>query len=215
MEDIEIVVEFKNLSDTMVKQLFRFTDSRPHEKRYEEGNHVNLRISTENQSPAIILAETKVSTYFGFGIFALCFLVVYMLGTLVVHYHLFSNGNGWRFITLMHPWVFTPFCGMLFFKFIIGVSTGLISSDPKAEEKLILYGRKAEAIVQRADQTGTYINEQPQLKFVLKYADYTGKSHSVTFKKIIPLTQLHTIQAGGTQNILYLPNDPEKIIFAD
>lgn len=80
------------------------------------------------------------------------------------------------------------------------------------EENLVLYGKKATAVVQRADQTGTYINEQPQIKYILQYNDDKGQQHLVTLKKIVPLTQLHYVNTG-TQDILYLPDDPEKIVF--
>jgi len=213
MEDIEIIVQFKNLSDTMVNYSFQFTDSSPHEKRYEQGNRVNLRLATEDQFPGVMLADTQPSFSSKFGIFILLFIIVYMVGTFIAHYHFYSNGNGWRFITLWHPWVFTPFEGLLFYG-LTGILTRNFGGSAKQDEKLILHGRKAEATVQRADQTGTYINEQPQIKFMLKFDDYKGQTHNVVLKKIVQLTELHSV-GTGTRNILYLPENPEKIMFVD
>ena len=212
-EEIEIIVQFKNLTDTLVNYTFQFTDSRPHERRFEEGNHVNLRLATEDQFPGVILADARTSFSSKYGIFFLFFIVVYMIGTFIAHYHFYSNGNGWRFITLWHPWVFTPFEGLLIYGFA-GRLIGMIGGNPKQEEKLILYGRKAEATVQRADETGTYINEQPQIKFMLKYIDYQGQTQNVILKKIVPLTELYSAKTG-TRNILYLPENPDQIMFVD
>src|SRR5690606_39256030 len=127
------------------------------------------------------------------------------------HYTMFSNGNGWRFISLWHPWVMTPFLGLLLFN-VTGIFGRFFGGKQEHEENLLLYGKKTTAIVQRADQTGTYINEQPQIKYILQYADDKGKQHVVTLKKIVLLTDLHRVNTG-TQDILYLPDDPKKITF--
>lgn len=212
-ETIEIAVQFKNFSDTPVKYHFEFTDSKPHEKRYEQGSNINLRLSTKQQSPRVILADTKTLFSWKFGIFATSFVVVYMIATFIFHYALFSDGNGWRFITLWHPWVLTPFSGLFFFN-IVTIFGKLFGDSQKTEEELLLYGKKTTATIQHTEQTGTYINEQPQIKYTLKFTDHAGQTRVVTLKKIVPLTRLHAVNTG-TQNILYLPDNPEKITFID
>jgi len=210
---LEIVVEFQNLSNTLVKNVFEFTDSRPHERRFEVGNNINLRLSTTQQSPGIVMADIQTKFSWKFGLIATSFVVLYMVGTFIVHYRIFSEGNGWRFISFWHPWVMTPYMGLFFFNMtkMIGRFFG---GKHAHDEDLLLYGKKATAIVQRAEQTGTYINEQPQMKYILKFTDDKGVEHVVTLKRIVLLTDLHRANTG-TQNILYLPDDPEKITFVD
>src|SRR5690606_9434242 len=130
-----------------------------------------------------------------FGLLATFFVILYMVATFIFHYTMFSNGNGWRFISLWHPWVMTPFLGLLLFN-VTGIFGRFFGGKQEHEENLLLYGKKTTAIVQRADQTGTYINEQPQIKYILQYADDKGKPHVVTLKKIVLLTDLHRVNTG-------------------
>lgn len=208
---IEMTVEFTNLSNTVVRYTFAFTDTKPHEKRYDIGKTINLRLSMDSQSSGFIIEGMEGRVSFGFGFFAIAFVVLYMVITFLVHYALFSNGHGWRFLSLWHPWIMTPVMGLLLFN-TSGLIGRLFGGRHGEEEDLVLYGKKTTAVVQHAEQTGTYINEQPQIKYILQYNDDKGKQHLVTLKKIVPLTQLHDVNTG-TQDILYLPEDPEKIMF--
>lgn len=210
-EHIEIVVRFRNFTGTEVIHSFEITDSKPYLKRYEEGNDIDLRLDMQPHSPGVVIADAKAQFSWTFGVIATSFVIIYMIVTFAVHYFFFSNGEGWRFITLWHPWVTTPFFGL----FLFGLTGGkLFHGRKKTEANLLLYGKRATATVHRADQTGVYINEQPQIKYVLQFTDDRGESHSVTLKKIVPLTHLHTISTG-TQDILYLPEDPQKIMFVE
>lgn len=211
-EEIEILVQFKNLNNTFVTHYFQFVDSQPHKNRFEEGNSIQLRLNTNGQSPAVIIQETQVKFSPKSGIIILVFLVFYMMVTFAAHYYFFSNGTGWRFLSLLHPWVITPFWALIIFGGFSKLIHTLKGKNTKQEEQLLLYGKSATAIIQRADETGTYINEQPQIKFVLKFSDDKSVSHTVSFKKVIPLTQLHRYHTGS-QNILYLPDNPQTVMF--
>lgn len=211
-EDLEINVEFKNFSGTLVQHNFEFTDSQPYSRRYEEGSSINLRLNKAGTAPAVLLADTKTQLSAGPGTLAVSFVILYAVATFIGHYMIFSEGNGWRFITLWHPWVFTPFTA--YFIFNIGGLFGKMFGGTSASDKLLLYGKRVTAKVQRAEQTGTYINEQPQIKYILYYQDDKGSEHVVEMKRIVSLTQMHTLQQE-TQDILYLPDQPEEIIFVD
>ena len=211
-DTLEVDVEFKNLSGTIVQHTFEFIDSKPHNKRYEVGNVLNLRLNREGTSPSVLLADTQSKVNTGIGVFAVGFVLVYMIGTFIVHYAIFSNGDGWRFVTLWHPWVFTPFTA--YFVFNIGGLFGKMFGGNMSEDKLLLYGKRAQAKVQKASQTGTYINEQPQVRFILNYQDDKGQEHVVDFKQIVSLTEMHVLQKD-TRDILYLPNEPQNIVFLD
>lgn len=210
-ERVEVVVQFENLTGTSVQKTFAFTDSRPYQKRYEAGHSVNLRLSKVPQSPSVILDDAQIRFSWKIGFFACLFVIVYMIVTFAWHYATFSNGNGWRFLSLWHPWLMTPFMGLLLFN-VTTIFGKLGGRNQEREEKLILQGKKARAVVQRADQTGTYINEQPQIRYTLAFTDDKGKEHVVSIKRIVPLTELH-LASTGTRDILYLPDDPEQLTF--
>jgi len=82
--------------------------------------------------------------------------------------------------------------------------------SPQNAVRLKFYGKKTLARLLSAKQTGTYINEQPQVKFELAYDDEKGRTHQVSFKKVISL-----LEVGITQQeqiaIFYLEDDPQRI----
>lgn len=210
-EMIEIVVGFENLSRTDVKYSFAFIDTKPYLQRYKQGRHINLRLSKTGRSPAITMADATVQFDWKTGLFACFFLVIYMVGTFAFHYYKYSNGHGWRFLSLWHPWLMTPVMGL--FCFNLGNVLGkLFGGNPKIQEMLILRGKKAMAKVQSANQTGTMINEQPQIKFILEFTDDKGDTHVVSIRKIVLLTELYLVNEQ-TKEILYLPENPQQITF--
>lgn len=210
-ELVEIEVSFPNLAGATVQKVFQFYDAKPHLKRCEVGATLDLRLSRTFQTPVVALADTQTHFSPKVGLFSCFFVVAYMVGTFAWHYATFSNGHGWRFLSLWHPWLMTPFVGLIMFNFLSVL--GKLSSGSKGnEEKLLLLGKKTTAAVQRAEQTGTYINEQPQIKYILQFTDDKGNEHVATVKRIVPLTELHTVNAA-TQEILYLPEDPQQLMF--
>ena len=211
-QQLEIVVQFVNLVGTSVSQAFQFTDTKPEQNRYEVNRSISLRLSKTGQSPAVVLDDTQTKFSWKVGVLAIAFVIVYMVVTFAFHYENYSNGKGWRFMSLGHPWVLTPCIGLLVFNIttIIGKLFG--GRNVNREEQLIVRGKKAQAKVERADQTGTYINEQPQIKYILSFTDEHGKNHVVSIKRIVPLTELH-LAVTGPRDILYLPDDPEQVSF--
>ncbi|MDO5654835.1 MAG: hypothetical protein Q4G27_01700 [Flavobacteriaceae bacterium] len=217
MNSTEIKVEFRNLSGTWVTHDFVFLDSKPYLNRYEVGNSIHLRLNTKENNPPVIFEESNPVFNPKFGIFAIIFLIIYMIGTFAAHYYFFSNGRGWRFLSFWHPWLMTPAIGLFIFVFLNEIldsykffSKGNIIND----NEILLYGKPAKATIQRAEQTGLYVNEQPQLKFILNFEDDKGQKQSVNFKKIIPLTELYNYQKG-VKDILFLPRDPQQMMFVD
>ncbi|MDO4241526.1 MAG: hypothetical protein Q4C71_03235, partial [Microbacteriaceae bacterium] len=61
-EDIEITVEFRNFVGTTVTRNFQFTDSKPHERRHEIGNSIDLVLSRDRSKPTVVIANAKAVT---------------------------------------------------------------------------------------------------------------------------------------------------------
>lgn len=64
-----------------------------------------------------------------------------------------------------------------------------------------------------ANQTGTYINEQPMIRFELEYTDAMQQVRRASLKKIVNLLDL-SVTKQETVDIFYLKDQPERIAFA-
>ena len=206
-EQLNLLIEFENLEGTRVKKEFEIVDTQPYQNRYEKNNPIKLRLATTASTPSIILENTQVKFSPRLGILLIVLSIIYMLGTFIWHYHTFSNGNGWRFLSFWHPWLITPYSSLLMFGRV-----SLLLTSKKDDEQLILRGRQASATVIKFEQTGTYINEQPEIRFTLEFTDYKGKQHLISFTEIVLITDLYK-NAEKTREILYLPEDPNIVVF--
>jgi hypothetical protein len=62
-------------------------------------------------------------------------------------------------------------------------------------------------------QTGTEINNQPQLLFSVSYKDDMGRTYQASFKKVVNLLHLAGLQPDGVIPIMYDPKNPNRIEF--
>ncbi|MBC1515058.1 hypothetical protein [Listeria immobilis] len=63
-------------------------------------------------------------------------------------------------------------------------------------------GVPALGIIESVRQTGTYINEQPQVELKIQVTEESGKQFDTTITTIIPLTQLASFQINSPINVL-------------
>lgn len=90
---------------------------------------------------------------------------------------------------------------------------GLSSRKPRREANaLILNGVEGVAEITRAEQTGVFINEQPEIHYSMHYVNKKGETHYSRFKKTTALTDMHQYALGAVRPILYLESDPEVFI---
>jgi hypothetical protein len=75
-----------------------------------------------------------------------------------------------------------------------------------------MYGIKTTGDILNYKQTGMYINEQPQVQFEIEYTDQEGNRRVTLCKKIVSLLDIHKLD-NGPKEIMYLPHEPEKIVF--
>lgn len=212
---LNLRLAFTNLSGTAVEIPYQLNDARPDENRFEVGNTIAMRADAEEQifvpeNIAVSLNKGPVSLY----AFILFLLLVAALVYPVVCYKLESEGAGWRFLSLFHPWIMVPLINMAVGGFIwcIGRFIKSASGSPEQPLRMILYGIKTTATILAYSQTGTYINEQPQVSFEIEYTDLQGTRHDTIYKKIISILDIHKINTGPKE-IMYLPNEPQKIVF--
>lgn len=214
-----ILFSLRNFSGEEIVEAMDFVDIRPDERRFEVGKKVMLRIDEEmKRMPAVTLEESNPKLRP--ALISLYVLVCLAVAAAVAWYYVFSyqlqnNGSGWRFLVLYHPLVLCPAI-LLVSHLGFGKLFDLLlkTTSPENALELKYYGRRAEANVVSVAETGTYINEQPQIRFELKYNDYLGRTHAATLRRIVPLTQLNLTQAK-TLSIFYLDGKPERVALAE
>lgn len=74
-------------------------------------------------------------------------------------------------------------------------------------------GIRTKARLIKVSQTGTYINEQPMMRFELEYTDAKHHVHKNSLKKVVGLLELD-ITKQELIEIFYLPENPMQIAFA-
>lgn len=218
-QTLELELRLNNLAGTPVLISYEINDTKPEQRRYEIGESVAMRLDPELRPPAIVpdnvLAKktTPKTRNYTYGFFA---LILFALGYLIFSYWLQNNGSGWRFLHFWHPWVMIPIWGLTFGWLLLQVLVGRLIGGvgSKDTNELVFKGKATRASVINAAQTGTYINEQPQVKYEIVFTDDRGNVHNASFKKIVNLMDLHTV-GHKEQMILYLPDNPQKVMLAE
>lgn len=152
-----------------------------------------------------------------FGLWALGVLIV--IGYFIYSYQTENQGYGWRFLTLSHPLLFSLGMAALFYViyyFMMDkmIFSKLFSLRGQKFVRLLFYGQRATAFVTNASQTGTYINENPQVRFDLTFTDHKGINHKTSYKKVVQMIDLHDVKRES-RTILYMPDDPSILIFEE
>lgn len=214
----ELVLSFKNLVNTDIIHKAAVNDSKPQQRRFEKGKTVEILIDKEvKRVPYFIFAGTEASIHI-----LTVFLITMgwlALVTLVVWYYIYSyqtesNGMGWRFIAYWHPLLLCPAI-LMFYKLIFFYFISRIFNGKKGEPEQIKFkGIRTTANLISADQTGTFINEQPMVLFQLEFVDEQNQTHRAEIKKIVNLLDLSSVRQQ-TADIFYLKENPDRIAFAE
>ncbi|WP_288445582.1 hypothetical protein [uncultured Chryseobacterium sp.] len=214
MNLIEVKLSFPNRSNTVIEHKMMFHDAKPHEKRFEVGNTVKVLLNPKvSQEPFFILSDQKV----GFntsGMFLrivfLTVLIAYVIGLYSYFYWRESFDFGWRFLTFMHPIIFSGVMTIIYV-LVFQLIFGRFFKNTK-EERILFSGRSAEADIISVSETGLTVNDQPQIMFQLSFKDFRGTEHITVYKKIVSRLNLSSVPKKGTVEIMYDENDPKKVM---
>ncbi|WP_118973228.1 hypothetical protein [Taibaiella koreensis] len=216
MEVLDLNLSFTNLSGTPVTARYELNDARPAERRFEPGSSLDLRAYDDGNEIHLLPATVQVSVrLWAVVIYTLGFLLIlaFALGYPLWSYQWESQGYGWRFLKLWHPWLLVlainlgcVFLLRLFFLFL-SKATGSAS-----QLKWALYGIRTTATITDYRQTGLTINDQPQIQFEVHFTDKWGARQQATHKEIVTLVDLHRLQTGDKE-IIYLPDKPLAFLF--
>ncbi|MDH6250591.1 hypothetical protein M2347_000318 [Chryseobacterium sp. H1D6B] len=212
---IQIVLSFQNLRNIMIEHEMFFHDIKPQEKRFETGKTVKVLLNPNpSQQPYFILSGQKTkfnNTSLVIRVVFILFLLVYIPGLYYYFYERESFDFGWRFLTFMHPIIFS---GVMFLLTILvyQLLVKRIFFRNSKEERILFTGRNAQAEIISVSQTGLLVNNQPQVMFQVSFKDFKGKDHIAVYKSIINLLDMGSLKRQGTVEVVYDENTPEKII---
>lgn len=217
METYALELAFKNLVGTEIVHKTGVTDSKPFERRYEVGKKVALMIDKEMKlipyfifSGTVVKIHAKIVLLRSLGWLG---LLVVLLGYYIYAYQSESHGMGWRFMSFGHPLIVCPLI-LLFYRVLVDLFVNKLGGDYKNNNPLIKFkGVRTNARLISASQTGTYINEQPMIRFELEYTDDKQQTHNGNIKKIVNLLDLNSVKVDYME-IFYLKSDPTRIAFA-
>lgn len=214
---LNLRLAFRNLSGTAVEIPYELNDGKPYQKRFEVGNTIEMSVSLDPRKATFVPKAIQVSRNKGTVLlYSLIFLLLFIVavGYLVFSYSMESQGNGWRFLRLSHPWISVPLIniGVAAFIQILLRLISKASGNPEQALHMIMYGIKTTGNILSYRQTGMYINEQPQVQFEIEYTDQKGNKRVTVCKKIVSLLDIHKLDSGSKE-IMYLPNQSEKIVF--
>ncbi|MCJ8155085.1 hypothetical protein MKJ01_15055 [Chryseobacterium sp. SSA4.19] len=213
----EIVLDINNFSGHDILHSMIIRDTRPEENRFETGKIIYLKVDdTFKRNPYLFLEGSQAKVNY------LLFLVwgIFLAGVIAYYRYAYateSGGLGWRFLELFHPLLVIPACLIFFPGIMYLIFKIFIMGNKTTREQLRLkfWGQKAMADIISVRQTGTYINEQPQIEFVLEFKDKMGKLIKTSKKEIVDLLNLGNVSSMKQREILYLPDNPENFSFFD
>lgn len=214
---LDLRLAFKNLAGTTVEVPYQLNDAKPYENRFEVGRTIEMRANLDGENATFVPRTMQVSRNKNI-VFLYSFILLLILAAAIAYpifaYIQESQGSGWRFLRLAHPWISVPLIniGVGVFIWLLLKFISKASGETEQPLRMVMYGVKTTANILSYRQTGMYINEQPQVQFQIEYTDQQGNRRMISCKKIVSLLEIHKLDKGPRE-IMYLPNEPEKIVF--
>ncbi|VBB05342.1 Hypothetical protein LUCI_0549 [Lucifera butyrica] len=113
------------------------------------------------------------------------------------------------FVRLVHnEW----FLGLLLISFILFLSMRSVFRAKRMMEKLVKNGVVAVARINHLEQTGTFINNQPELKIQATAYPRNQAPVQLEIKQVITLISLPQVQVGSQVIVAYNPSRPAQAV---
>ena len=211
---IQIVLAFANLRNVQIEHVMFFNDIKPEEKRFEAGKTVKVLLNPNPLQEPYFILKIQKTKYNKIGmtlrVIFMLFLLTYIPALYYYFYTTESFNFGWRFLTFMHPIIFS---GIMFLAIILVYQLIIKSVFFKNKNERILFaGRNAQADIISVSQTGLIINGQPEVLFQVSFKDFKGKAHIATYRKVIYLLDIASVPKHRKIEVMYDENNPGKII---
>lgn len=82
----------------------------------------------------------------------------------------------------------------------------------KMKKRLMKEGIEAEAVLLNMEQTGLYVNNQPQIKLQVQVQPLTGRNFVSEVKEVLTLIDLSQLRIGSTLKVKYNPVNTKEIM---
>lgn len=100
---------------------------------------------------------------------------------------------------------------ILFFTFKM---LGGLHKQAQEEQRLLATGQPATGQILSLGQTGTYINNQPQVNIILMVYPQGGAPYQAQITKILSMIEIPQYQPGAQVQVRYDPMNPAKVAIA-
>ena len=80
------------------------------------------------------------------------------------------------------------------------------------ESNLIQNGIQGEALILSREQTGVYLNELPQIKFILEITSPVEEKYQIEHKDVVNMLDLAVIRKGSKLPVYIDPNDKKNVL---
>jgi len=128
-------------------------------------------------------------------------VVFIFVGILLIGLGFVTVPNGQTF--LMYLGGFFIFCALLIVAFFVLVN--------RTEDNFEKNAIRGEAIILSREQTGIYLNNQPQVRFQLTVSLPGEEPYQIEHKEVVKLLDLGSISVGATIQVLVDPRNKKKM----
>jgi hypothetical protein len=221
----KVVVEFLNFAQTLVREEFKFSDTKPEERRYEVGKRVPVIIDTDSKNgPTAKLYGSQPSISAKYRLFSavLIGLMIYGLWQLYLVTSDKIDGDWSQVSVLFENNASMPLMGFIFLGTILFqalVFTFIQKLTKTGSDNLLkelkFYGKKASATITGYADTNMSINNNPVVRFSYTFEDQNGKIQSGEDKVVVGKLEVGSISGMKEKEVYFLPESPEKSILSD
>ena len=82
----------------------------------------------------------------------------------------------------------------------------------KMKRRLMNEGVEADAVLLNMEQTGLYINNQPQIKLQVQVQPLTGRNFVSEVREVLTLIDLSQLRIGSTLKVKYNPVNTKEVM---
>jgi hypothetical protein len=87
-----------------------------------------------------------------------------------------------------------------------------ILKNGQMKRRLLREGIEAEAILLNMEQTGLYVNNQPQIKLQVQVQPHTGRNFVSETSEVLTLIDLSQLRIGSTLKVKYNPTNTKEVM---
>ena len=96
--------------------------------------------------------------------------------------------------------------------FVLSLTLFPLLKISQMKRRLLREGLEAEAVLLNMEQTGLYVNNQPQIKLQVQVHPHTGRNFVSEIREVLTLIDLSQLRIGSTLKVKYNPTNPKEVM---